>query len=130
MHLDELLHTVQYVTDNEGNRQAVQLDLDVWEALLQHLEFNGGHQVDDEHQAAMRREEAAYQEMHEELYKKYPGQHVAIYQGELIDHDEDGVALYMRVRQKYPGEFVLMTPVGQEAEETYRILSPRLVVED
>ena len=104
--------------------------MDVWEALLQHLEFNGGHQVNDEHQVALRREEVAYQEMHEELYKKYPGQHVAIYQAELVDHDEDGVALYMRVRQKYPGEFVLMTPVGQEAEETYRILSPRLVVED
>jgi hypothetical protein len=130
MHLDELLHTVQYVIDNEGNRQAVQLDLDVWQALLQHLEFNAGHQVDDEHQAAMRREEAAYQEMHEELYKKYPGQHVAIFQGELVDRDEDGVALYMRVRQEYPGEFVLMTPVRQEAEETYRILSPQLVVEE
>jgi hypothetical protein len=120
MHLDDLLHRVQYVTDNEGNRQAVLLDLNVWQTLLQHLELNGEPQVDEERQAAIEREEAAYQEMHVELYANYPGQHVAIYQQRLVDHDEDGVALYKRVRQKYPGEFVLMTPVRQEAEETYQ----------
>jgi hypothetical protein len=130
MHLEDLLDTVQYVTDNEGNSQAVLIDLDVWLALLQQLEVNGERQNDDERQTAMGWEEAAYQVMHEELYKKYPGQHVAIYQGKLVDRDEDSVALYKRVRENYPGKFVLITPIRQEAEETYRILSPRLVVEE
>ena len=40
--------------------------------------------------AAMTHEEKAYQEMHEELFAKYPGQHVAIYQGKLVDYDKDG----------------------------------------
>lgn len=129
MYLNELLRAVQYVTDNQGNRQAVLLDLEIWQTLLDHLELPDQNEVVDERQAAMDREEMAYQEMHEELYAKYPGKHVAVYQGRLVDRDRDAGALYQRVRQKYPGEFVLVTPVGPEKEEIYRILSPRLETE-
>lgn len=130
MYLNELLRTVQYVTDNQGNRQAVLLDLDMWQTLLYHLEWPNENEIDGERQAAMAREEAAYQEMYKELSAKYLGQHVAIYQGRLVDRDEDGGVLYQRIRQKYPGKFVLITPVGPEVEETYRILSPRIMIEE
>lgn len=67
----------------------------------------------------MVREEIAYRELHPTLYPKYEGQHVAIVEGQLVDYDADSVALYKRIRQKYPGKFVLMTPVRTEAKENY-----------
>src|SRR5687767_8627758 len=37
----------------------------------------------------MEREEAAFKAMHKELLVKYRDQYVAIYQGKVVDHDED-----------------------------------------
>lgn len=129
MYVDELLETAKYVTDHAGKRQSVVLDIDIWESLLKQLEFIGSD-VDTDRQKAMAREEAAYQSMHEELYAKYNGQYVAIYREQLVDQDVDGGRLYARVRQQYADEFVLITPVEPEAEETYQIFSPRVTVED
>lgn len=84
---------------------------------------------DDEWQQAMAREEIAYRELHPTLYPEYEGQHVAILEGQLIDHDTDSVALYQRIRQKYPDRFVLMTPVRTEAVESYQVISGWLVDE-
>lgn len=129
MYVNELLQTAQYVTDNQGKRQAVLLGMDIWEALIQRLEFTEDT-INTERQMAMAREEAAYQAMYEELSAKYVGQYVAVYHGELIDRDEDGGRLYERVRRQYGDEFVLITPVGPEVEETYRVLSPHLIIEE
>ena len=52
------------------------------------------------------------------LSDKYLGQYVAVYRGELIDHDVDQVALYLRVKEQYPGEFIWIAPVGEAPEET------------
>jgi hypothetical protein len=82
--------------------------------------------VDLEREAAMAREEAAYRAMHQELVRRYLGQHVAIYEGKLVDCDQDGVSLCLRVRKKYPGKFVLITPVEKKAEESCVVYSPRL----
>ena len=131
MYIDELLETAKYVTDHAGKRQSVLLDIDIWESLIQQLEFAGNTvDADTDRQKAMAREEAAYQAMHEELYAKYNGQYVAIYREQLVDQDVDGGRLYERVRQQYADEFVLITPVEPEAEETYQIFSPRVTVED
>lgn len=131
MELTTLLQSVRYVTDARGDRQSVLLDLSVWEALVHHLQQSALETESVAERAlAMRREEAAYRAMHVELWQKYPHQHVAIYQGELVDHDRDAATLYLRMRRQYPGEFVLMTPVGPKAEEEYRLLSPRLVGEE
>lgn len=130
MELAKLLQSVQYVTDPQGNRQSVLLDLNMWEAIVNHLKYSVSERgIADERERDMAREEVAYQAMHAELWTKYPHQHVAIYQGQLVDHDRDAAALYLRIRQKYPGEFVLMAPVGPEPEEEYHILSPQLVAE-
>jgi hypothetical protein len=127
MELDKLIESVQYVTDSQGKRRAVLVELATWETLVRYLEHGKGEEVvNDERRAAMASEEAAYQAMHAELRAKYPDQHVAILGGKLVDHDEDGVALYLRIRQRYPGQFVLMTPVGPEPEEQYQVMSPRI----
>lgn len=80
-----------------------------------------------ERQAAVDGEEAAFRRLHPALWQKYPGQYVAIYGGELVDHDEDQVALYLRVKERYPDEFVWIAPVRPQPEEEYAIHSPRFV---
>jgi predicted transcriptional regulator len=61
----------------------------------------------------LNREIIAYEAMHNELYKKYRDQWVAIHAQELVDHDKDGLALYSRVRNKYGRTSVLIRQVTQ-----------------
>jgi hypothetical protein len=76
--------------------------------------------------AAMKKEIAAYKTIHAELVKKYLGQYVALYQGKLVAHDADPVALHRRITAKYPGEVVLCRKVQEEAEPVLYMRSPRL----
>lgn len=69
---------------------------------------------------AMLKEVAAYREMHPSLWRDYPGQHVAIFGGELVDHDPDPVALLQRIRHNYPGRTVLRRKVEPVPERTLR----------
>jgi hypothetical protein len=79
---------------------------------------------------ALDREMQAYIRLHPALKEKYFGKYVAVYGGELIDHDEDFEALYERVRSQYPHDIVWMSPVKEEPIETIYIRSPRFVQED
>jgi hypothetical protein len=76
---------------------------------------------------AVAQEEAAFYRLHPELWQKYPGQYVAIYNEEMVDHDSDQVALFLRVKARYPDEFVWIAPVQETAVEEYIIRSPRSV---
>jgi hypothetical protein len=60
----------------------------------------------------------AYIGMHSMLKEKYFGKHVAIYGGKLIDFDQDPDALYVRIDEKYPDEFVWLSKVEEEAMPT------------
>lgn len=64
--------------------------------------------------SAVEREMAAYIAMHPILKQKYMGQHVAVYHGELVDHDKDFGALYERIEKAYPDEFVWLATVEDE----------------
>lgn len=125
MEVQDLLANVSYVTDQRGKRQAVMLNLDIWDALLVQLQNNeSAPALSSASHQEMAREEKAYQALHPELLKKYAGQHVAIYQGQLVDHDASAEALYVRIRRAYPKAFVLITPVLATAEEEYVVRSP------
>lgn len=76
---------------------------------------------------AVAREEAAFYRLHPELWQKYPGQYVAINNEAVVDHDSDQVALFLRVKARYPDEFVWIAPVQETAVEEYVIHSPRSV---
>ncbi|MCP4361069.1 MAG: hypothetical protein GY796_23930 [Chloroflexi bacterium] len=78
-------------------------------------------------ETAMTQEEAAYRIMHNELMVRYAGEYVAIYQGQLIDHDQDELALLRRLDAQYPNEVVLMKQVRPLPEPELRFRSPRLV---
>jgi predicted transcriptional regulator len=76
--------------------------------------------------AAMVQEETAYQAMHAELVRSHLGDYVAIYQGQLIDHDPDELRLLRRLDKAYPNEVVLMKQVRTAPQTELRHRSPRL----
>lgn len=73
------------------------------------------------------REERAFQSLHPTLMQQYPGQYVAVQNGQLVDHDMDQVALYRRCRQTYADRFVLIARIQRSVEETYTFRSPRML---
>ena len=75
---------------------------------------------------AMSHEIAAYASQHEELIKHYLNQYVAVYQGQVIDHDPDHSALFQRINTNYPEEIVLIRQVRLELPRSLHIRSPRL----
>jgi len=79
-----------------------------------------------EGQAAIDREEAAWLRLHPWLRERYSGQYVALYNGKLVDRDEDQIALYERVQRRYPGKFIWIAQVKDTPIEEYVIRSPRL----
>lgn len=82
----------------------------------------------DANREAMLREAAAFREMHPALWRDYPDRHVAILDGQLVDHDDDPVALLQRVRQNYPGRTVLRRKVGPTPEKVLHFRSPRISI--
>ncbi len=76
---------------------------------------------------AMAQEEAVYQSMLTELVSQYDGEYVAIFQGQLIDHDADELALLHRLDIQYPDEIVLMKKVRSDALPELRFRSPHLI---
>ena len=81
--------------------------------------------LQDEEQEKMQQEIAAYHDLHPELLKNFPGQYVAVHQGQVVDHDMEQLALYLRIRQHYPGEIVLIRQVPPEAEKSWTMRSPK-----
>ncbi len=74
----------------------------------------------------MQQETDAFRAMHADLLAKYPNEYVAVHQGQLVDHDSDQLALFMRIDKQYPDIPVLITQVLPEPEEIYTFRSPRL----
>ena len=71
-------------------------------------------------------EEAHYKAQHEQLLHSYAGQVIAMHEGEVVDSDSDEVALYLRIRQRYPMIGVLLKRVTPQPEVVWTIRSPRL----
>jgi hypothetical protein len=61
------------------------------------------------------------------LLREYPGEYVAIYGGQLVDHDLDRVALLNRIDKKHPNVFVLIRPVLENPEIIYEHRSVRWI---
>ncbi len=56
----------------------------------------------------------------------YAGQYVAVFQGEVLDHDSDRLALAQRIRARYPEMPVLITAAEARAPREFQVRSPRL----
>lgn len=75
--------------------------------------------------AALLREAEAYRALHPTLVKTQLGRYVAVYQGQVVDQDEDEDALLERRRRNYPGQVVLIRLVETEAEPELHFRSSR-----
>lgn len=78
----------------------------------------------------MEQEIEAFRQLHADLWQRYPEQYVAVYDQELVDRDPELEALYTRVRQNYPNEFVLIRQVEAEPEPVVYLRSPRFIYGD
>lgn len=86
--------------------------------------YNGGQEFD-----AMDREVDAFEAMHAMLWAKYPNQFVAIYQGQVVDYDNDEWALIHRIDQRYPDAVVMIDQVKPTFSREIIFHSPRFVFE-
>lgn len=70
----------------------------------------------------------AYIALHPQLKTTHFGQYVAIYGGQLVDHDADHAALYERIDARYPNEYVWMSKVEAEPMQTLHWRSPNATI--
>lgn len=82
---------------------------------------------DDPFEQQVQAEIRAYHRLHPMLWETYPGEHVAIYGQNMVDHDKDYTALYQRIDEAYRDEFVLLRHVEKEPERELCMRSPRLI---
>lgn len=80
----------------------------------------------DREVAKIDRELEAYEAMHPELRQKYFDRWVAIHDGQLVDHDDDGALLHRRILAQYGRTPVLIQRVTQSPIEEIWWRSPRL----
>ena len=91
-------------------------------------EFVAAQELDshgDEQDETVAREKAAFIAMHPRLLEKYAGEHVAIHDGRLVDHDADAVALHRRIYVRFPDEFVWIAAVKSQPIDELVFRSPR-----
>ncbi len=69
----------------------------------------------------VRQEEQTYQVRHEELLARYSGRYIALHHGEVVDSDENELALYHRVRRAYPMLGVLIKGVTPRVDTIWRV---------
>lgn len=77
--------------------------------------------------AAVERERNAYIRLHPFLKENFLGKHVAIYQEQLIDSDENYDALYARIDAQYPDVFVWLDTVTAAPLEVITLRSPTFI---
>jgi hypothetical protein len=81
--------------------------------------------LEEDVQQKMQQEIAAFHNLHQGLLQHFPGQYVAVYGGQVVDYDGEQLALYLRVRQHYPDEIVLIRQVRPEMERIWTIRTPK-----
>ena len=115
---DTVYEQVQAIA-NKTNSPVDQVMADM---LSQNLRQFPQHKNQDK----MREEVAAYERLHPQLVKLYFGQHVAIFQGECVDHDPDPEALLLRVKKTYPNQIVLRRLVEKTPSKELVFRSPKI----
>lgn len=111
----DLLESLQELADEQG------LDVEnVLDGMVrQYLHQNRREKIRQENEHFVR--------MHPELLKRYEGHHVAIHQGELVDHDRDLDKLIARIKVRLGRIPVLIALVTDEPSPTVNVRRPQLL---
>ena len=80
----------------------------------------------EEAEAKVRAEEQHFRAQYRSLLEQYAGRFVAMHEGEVIDADDDELALYHRVRDRFPAVGILIKKVSADVEMVWSMRSPRL----
>ncbi len=92
-----------------AQKMAHQRDVAVEQLLAEHLEASLAESaVTLDENRIVEQEWLAYRTLHPTLRAQYLSEYVAIYQGQLVDHDPNQLALIKRLDQKYPDQFVFV----------------------
>ena len=75
---------------------------------------------------ALAQEAQAWDSLYPMLKEKYPGQYVAIHQGQILDVDEDALSLNRRVRTNHPNKTIWVSRVEEEPFPEIFMRSPHL----
>jgi glutamyl-tRNA reductase len=84
------------------------------------------HYLREQQRAKLNREIQAYEALHAELQRKYLGQWVAVHNQAVVDHDQDRVILYRRIRAKYGRTAVLLRQVTEHPHEEIWLRTPSM----
>ena len=82
--------------------------------------------LDQIEREAIHAETEAFWDQHDLLAKEFPGEHVALYQGEVVDHDKDPSRLARRVRGQFGELPVLIAPVTPGPRRELRWIGGRI----
>lgn len=82
--------------------------------------------VDQLEREAIHGETEDFWEMHDELVGKYEGEHVAIYQGKVVDHDRNASRREKRVRAHSSELPVLIAPVTPRPRRDLRWIGGKM----
>jgi predicted transcriptional regulator len=80
----------------------------------------------EEAEQKVRLEEQSFRAQHATLLEQYAGRFVAMHDGQVIDSDDDELALYLRVRERFPAVGILIKQVVADLETAWVMRSPRL----
>lgn len=78
----------------------------------------------EQQRAKIDEEIVAFEAIYNQLMENHYGEWVAIHEGQLVDHDMDGTALYQRVRAKFVAISVLLRRVTEDANDDIWIRTP------
>ncbi|MDY7077877.1 MAG: hypothetical protein SXV54_13250 [Chloroflexota bacterium] len=109
---EETVVGMRQVADNLGTTVEVLADKAIRRYLRQEAEKK------------IRREEQHFRVQHTQLLDQYASQFIAMHEGKVIDSDADELALYLRIRQKFPMVGVLIRRVTPDTEDIWVMRSP------
>lgn len=73
---------------------------------------------------ALDREAAAYAKIHSTLWQTIPGKWIAMYEGRVVDQDNDPRTLHLRVRDRFGEAPIFMSEVGPLPEKEIWMRTP------
>lgn len=106
---------------------------DALEAFLQpstSFEQDAGNgssaRTNDWRRAKIHTEAEAWRSLSTAVHRSYGENFVAVHNGQVVDHDRDRLTLYRRIRERFEGIPVLITPASASSPREFQLLSPRV----
>ena len=100
---DILLSDEVVILEKNGQPVAVVVPMAEYTAFQAWREAEKRRQAHEAEEAAIKQEHIAFVRMLPELLKQYPGQAVAIHNGEVVGVGDDEVAVWEEARKKFKG---------------------------